>query len=288
MIRALFLAMLVSLASAAGAQTGDKAAEELRAEMVFWESMRSSTDPADFRAYLEQYPQGRFAALARNRLAALTPQPAAPAAAPAATAATPRTAAPGSPMPQQGDSWTYRLTEPKHVDGPKQREYRVNIATVSNAGIVERYADAQGPSGEWTHRHGSYLVSLGPPLFSPYLSAFGNLPTMGNLGRVQIMAGVCGAEYICQASARVVGTETITVPAGTFNTIRVQIQHSWQGAQHGGHPAHAAQLTGSRRMTVWYALEAKRAVKFSSRLEFGGVPPVESDFDLELVSYKLQ
>ena len=40
-------------------------------ETMFWESIRQSTNPADFRAYLEQYPQGRFAPLARNRLAAL-------------------------------------------------------------------------------------------------------------------------------------------------------------------------------------------------------------------------
>ena len=73
MMRALCLAVLLALAHVAGAQTGDKATEELRAEMVFWESIRSSSDPADFRAYLEQYPQGRFAALARNRLAALAP-----------------------------------------------------------------------------------------------------------------------------------------------------------------------------------------------------------------------
>ena len=40
-------------------------------ETMFWESIRQSANPADFRAYLEQYPQGKFAALARNRLAAL-------------------------------------------------------------------------------------------------------------------------------------------------------------------------------------------------------------------------
>ena len=54
MTRAFFLATLLSLANAAGAQAPERAAEELRAEMVFWESVRSSSDPADFRAYLEQ------------------------------------------------------------------------------------------------------------------------------------------------------------------------------------------------------------------------------------------
>src|SRR5258708_2885948 len=35
--------------------------------MVFWESIAKSSDPADYRAYLETYPNGRFAALARVR-----------------------------------------------------------------------------------------------------------------------------------------------------------------------------------------------------------------------------
>ena len=45
-------------------------AEELAAERVFWESVKDSPNVADFEAYLSHYPQGRFALLAHNRLAA--------------------------------------------------------------------------------------------------------------------------------------------------------------------------------------------------------------------------
>lgn len=37
-------------------------------ELSFWDSIKGSNDPDDFRAYLKQYPQGRFAALAESRL----------------------------------------------------------------------------------------------------------------------------------------------------------------------------------------------------------------------------
>lgn len=48
-------------------------------DALFWTSIKDSRDAADFDAYLTQFPQGTFAALARNRLAALrsaaAPQP---------------------------------------------------------------------------------------------------------------------------------------------------------------------------------------------------------------------
>ena len=49
------------------------AAERLAAEreLLFWQSIKDSTNPADFEAYLERYPAGVYAALARNRLKAL-------------------------------------------------------------------------------------------------------------------------------------------------------------------------------------------------------------------------
>ena len=47
------------------------APEQATAETVFWQSIVNSTDPADFEAYLEEFPNGVFRRLAQNRLAAL-------------------------------------------------------------------------------------------------------------------------------------------------------------------------------------------------------------------------
>ncbi|MDI1286377.1 MAG: adenylate/guanylate cyclase domain-containing protein [Reyranella sp.] len=41
---------------------------EPNVEIVFWESIKESVRPADYEAYLEQYPEGSFATLARTRL----------------------------------------------------------------------------------------------------------------------------------------------------------------------------------------------------------------------------
>ncbi|MBV8170252.1 MAG: peptidoglycan-binding protein, partial [Alphaproteobacteria bacterium] len=76
------------------------------AEIVFWQTIANSKNPDDFAAYLQQYPDGKFAALA-----ALRAQPPAvePASAPAAAAIV-------SPAEQA------RLAETKLALPPEQRQ----------------------------------------------------------------------------------------------------------------------------------------------------------------------
>ena len=50
---------------------GGAASAALEQETVFWESIRDSREPADFRAYKRRFPGGVYEALADNRLAAL-------------------------------------------------------------------------------------------------------------------------------------------------------------------------------------------------------------------------
>ena len=47
------------------------AASSAEVEVVFWQSIVNSTNPADFEAYLAQFPNGAFRPLAENRLTAL-------------------------------------------------------------------------------------------------------------------------------------------------------------------------------------------------------------------------
>jgi hypothetical protein len=51
--------------------TEDSAPEPPQADEVeieFWDSIKQSTNPLEYRVYLEQYPEGAFAPLARARL----------------------------------------------------------------------------------------------------------------------------------------------------------------------------------------------------------------------------
>jgi hypothetical protein len=42
-------------------------------ELSFWESIKNSSNRSDFQAYLDKYPYGQFAALARNRISGAEP-----------------------------------------------------------------------------------------------------------------------------------------------------------------------------------------------------------------------
>ena len=47
---------------------GATGSSDSEAELLFWQSVKDSRDARDFDAYLRQYPNGRFAEIARNRL----------------------------------------------------------------------------------------------------------------------------------------------------------------------------------------------------------------------------
>jgi len=76
-------------------------------ELVFWESIRDSRNPAEFQAYLNAYPNGRFAELARLRAkvepAPIPKPPAAPAKKPVAKAPAKSTGPTPPPSHRQGE-----------------------------------------------------------------------------------------------------------------------------------------------------------------------------------------
>ncbi len=63
-----YFAIPVAQAQAPAAPKAAPAAGDTEAELLFWQSVKDSRDGADFEAYLKQYPAGRFADIAKNRL----------------------------------------------------------------------------------------------------------------------------------------------------------------------------------------------------------------------------
>ncbi len=193
-------------------------------------------------------------------------------------------------LPQPGDRWTYQLTERKPRGEPRQRSYTVRVVATTPTAIVDRFSIDDREGHDWEHERGGYLLSQGASIFSPYLQVFENVAPPAELGSIVVKDPACSTSfYVCTVNGRVVGRETIKVAAGSFDAVKVEIEHTWQAAS--GSVVHAqqmGQLRGARNLTVWYAPAAKRAVKFVSRQSFGDYPAIEADFDLELTSYQVK
>ncbi|GHC99417.1 hypothetical protein [Novosphingobium pokkalii] len=95
----LALGLVLGGTSSAPALAQDAAVIDKTLELEFWRSVATSTDPALFDAYLQQFPNGTFATLARVKAATLrraAPMPAAP---PSLPPAAPAPAAAPAPVP---------------------------------------------------------------------------------------------------------------------------------------------------------------------------------------------
>src|SRR4029079_2919228 len=52
-------------------QTTSPSVDPLTIELTYWDTVKKSTNPEDYQAYLRKYPDGQFADLAKNRLKTL-------------------------------------------------------------------------------------------------------------------------------------------------------------------------------------------------------------------------
>ncbi len=252
------------------AVAGPAAAQDKSPEIALWESVRDSKDPGQLRAYLQRYPEGTFAVLARGRLARLDPLP-------------PRVWS----LPQVGDNWTYRITTPKKAAKP--RSVFVKITSASPTLIVELVAVEGGFTMPWRLARGGYLIPQGMSVLSPYLPQFEKGLPSGEMGYIESTDQGCRDQFVCTAKGAVIGEEIVEVAGGRFAATRVVVQQSWRPAAGAkGGPKELARMSGSRTLTIWYANQLKRAVKYESRLVAGDRLPLEADFDLELTAYQVR
>ena len=92
-----------------------RAAETARPRSAFWNSMQASTRADEYRAYLRQYPKGRFVALAQSRSdrrrSRRVQRSAAAATGPAVRDARRRHARRPPDAARAGDTWRYRVQD---------------------------------------------------------------------------------------------------------------------------------------------------------------------------------
>jgi hypothetical protein len=291
-----------------GAAKTKAAGEDARVELTYWESIQWSTTRADYEAYLKQYPQGRFASLARSRIEsaqgdrvpASAPPASAGAKAPGPAKGAPlQTAAMAAPpsgslsalrpalLPKVGDRWTYR-----HADGFNSSSAGTliyEIRKVTDAGISEGLQTSlkQGqvsqiliePEVKIFYRQ-NFFNGHWPPDFAPYLQAFHDLSQGAALPSPDFWSNRFG--YRFPLKMRVAGAETITVPGGTFATTRVIAEGSGHMSTAGNNPARAPAMV-QIRYDIWYAPKAKRFVKFSAQRYTSGT--LSSMAVFELVDY---
>ena len=159
--------------------------------------------------------------------------------------------------PRVGDTWLYRYTSVFRSVPPRTLEVR--LLEAGPAGLRDRLA-AEGAPGSEDQLFTSALEVVERPLsgnsffeFSPYLQAFGALPP-----EVAVATPTPSWGRPFSGRARLRGTERVTVPAGSFEAVRMDVEISrtpYGTLQPRIDPAFTL-------ATVWYAPGPKRAVQW--------------------------
>ncbi|MEK6591639.1 MAG: caspase family protein [Pseudomonadota bacterium] len=277
--------------------------DPLAVELAFWNSIKDSTNPADFSAYLQQYPSGSFAGLARNRIdsansrqarATATPEPT-PSPPPVTKGLNVASLAPDTAIvrstsraPLAGESWTYRLVDERHERLLATVTHEV--ATVTGNTISEAITIKEQP--RWRSQEDTPLEMLlfeqrladGLILqqFTPFLGVHAELAVGANWKDIAGLSSMSSFDA-WQSSAKIVAREKITLPAGEFNAFRMEFEASRRA------PTNYRDLSTVTRISLvaWYVPETKRVVKTVRKTynQRGGTLDTDR---YELLSYKLR
>jgi hypothetical protein len=187
-------------------------------------------------------------------------------------------------LPSVGDSWRYQYRSDWRTVPSQTIEYVVT--DVSSTAIRDRMT-VTGLPGENVQTFTSRIEQVTRPLpgfaaseFSPYLQAFTPLTPGSRLAQpvmpVDSMFGLPWSIFV-----RVSGPERVTVPAGTFDAMRVELK--------GSRPPYQLNTVAEPSYlyaTVWFAAAPKRVVRHHLILEAWALNQLQRD-TYELASYKV-
>lgn len=209
----------------------------------------------------------------------MQPSPAAPAATPPPSAA--------AAAPVAGERWIYRLSGKWRTSAQR----RIEIVARSVAGTVVTDAldvlepeTAGGTELRRSRGDRPDFISwstIGPE-FSPYFSAFVDLLEQG------AMTGLATPDLAAQWSgwyseAKVLGRESVQVPAGKFDAIKVEV---WSTRKRTGTFSQARLEPVRVNYLVWYVPQLKRYVRMQRRITTADNSESEKDV-FELLSHHL-
>ena len=183
-----------------------------------------------------------------------------------------------------GESWVYR---DRDVNSGETRETSFSVKAVAADKIITE--TGLSTSGLWTFTRDWNLIERRTgtkveEVVMPYWPHFEFPLEAGKTwikrfeNEVMTKRGKRDAKW--EWKAHVAGAELVTVPAGRFQTLRVDYNGSFSSRED------QRSWTGTRKETIWYAPEAKRGVK----REFEQSVPQNHYYDhhvIELVSFKL-
>lgn len=193
-------------------------------------------------------------------------------------------------MPQPGDTWTYVARDVMYKPTDRSRKFVHTVRNVTRGSIVEVVTVQGAPVAEnafsadfnAAYRPGSQMLEV-----APFATAFRKLHAGEVFGSIRI----AGLEPLLPAAtgdipyafdkARVVGAERVTVAAGTFDAMRLEIDGRVSNSIIGGGGGIVGRGYSEFKQTVWYAPQVKRVVKMLA--EGGGFANA-----YELESYSLR
>jgi uncharacterized caspase-like protein len=257
---------------AAAVVARDGAADvEAAAELAFWNSVQGTSRADDLRAYLRQYPRGRFSALAQSRLDAAVP----------ASAPTTLITANSqlTQLPHVGDSWRYRVQDQFRLG---DLFVTAKVEQVSDQGIAESRTTSADATPRSTRVAlaasfgATHDTSSAPAEFAPYLQAAGLIGPA--LRSAELSQQVEQATVPLRASVE--GIEDVQVAAGQFRAQKVVLRGQ---AQARGAAKSGVVITEHR---LWYASEVKRVIKHEITTTVGGA--LRQSTSVELVEFSVR
>lgn len=186
----------------------------------------------------------------------------------AALSASSPMAEPNKALPAAGTVWRYRYEDRKF--GQRERTFSVQLASTAGTSVVESFSSA----GEaQTYASNTQAIDFAvrridnQPLYelSPYLLA--HLPKDMTPPAARPAYPGTGAPSDWTVRITDVQRDTVQVPAGTFNAIRVRVTGENPALLHASNTSHAVQMASTEFRTqrfeyaVWYVPEIGRYVQ---------------------------